>query len=98
VPWCHPWRTQWNRGNGVARGSAPPKFHTSNRTRAGDGLESAVRGDGNACEQLNALCEAYCEDQLLRFKRKVSFAEAAPVIYRRHPELTRQWHEEQQGR
>jgi hypothetical protein len=75
-----------------SRGIEPPKYRHGNRALSGDGDEA--RGEGGAGAELNRLTAAYCEDQLLRFGREIQPFEAAPIVWRKHPELTRQWHEE----
>lgn len=69
-----------------SRTQPKPTFNRSIKSKSGDG--EGVRSGGSAVDQLTILCEQYCDEQLLKFGRKVELHDAAPIMWRRHPELT----------
>ena len=52
----------------------------------------------SAADELDVLVAAQVEEQRVKFGRIVQAADEAPVVWRKHPELVRRWHEEQQNR
>ncbi len=79
-----------------ARTQPKPRLGPAQRTVVGTYADDdALRGDGTAGDQLNRLCEAEVEAVRVKFGRTVQLVDVAATVWRRHPELVRTWHEEQ---
>ena len=81
----------------IAKTQPKPGF-TRKLTSAGaisdDGDGGGYSGE-SAAEQLNRLCAAHFEVERVKFGRTVQLIDAPPIVWRKHPEVVRRWHEQQ---
>lgn len=71
-------------------GIAPPRLGPARRTLVDDGGGS-VTGEGTAAEQLDKLVAAEVELQRAKFNRIVQPIDVVVSVWRKHPELTKEW-------